>query len=181
MKFNFSKKELDLLVDNMVIIIDTREQENSHIVDYFKRTNKEFIIKKLDRGDYSLLIKSNDQTKELGIFKDLIFDDIVIERKGSIDELIGNFAERNRIENEFKSAKYSNKKTKLLIEDEVGYSKICAGNYKSKMSAKSIIATLESFCDRYDIEVQFIDKKLIGMKIYTILKYSFLNSIKGER
>ena len=179
MKFSFNKKELEVLLDNMVIVCDTAEKENSHIKEYFIKTKKRFVEKSLDFGDYSAFIESNEETKALGIYKDLYLTEVVIERKANVNELVGNFAERNRIENEFKLCKYNDCKVRLIVEEVDGYKKMVKGDYKSKMKPKSLIASLEAFADRYNISVEFIDKELAGMKIYTILRYAIKNRL-GE-
>ena len=66
----------------MTVLVDTREQENGHITDYFDAKGIPYKKKALEFGDYSFLIPRND---ELSIPRDLIFSHkIMIERKASL-------------------------------------------------------------------------------------------------
>lgn len=67
----------------MVILIDTREQVNQHITNFFQVNNIPYTTIKLDTGDYSAMIPQNF---ELGIYRDAYFP-FTVERKNSIDEL----------------------------------------------------------------------------------------------
>jgi ERCC4-type nuclease len=70
MKYHYTDKELKALLSSMTVIIDTREQQNSHIVDYLDKHKVAHISKKLDYGDYSCMIPFN---QELGIMRDTYF------------------------------------------------------------------------------------------------------------
>ena len=126
---------------------------------------------KLPGGDYSVMLPANE---ELSIPRDYYFlDSITVERKNSVDELIGNFAtDRNRIEDEF--LRYKGNMT-LLIE-EGNYSDIRAGKYTSKYNAKSAIGTLHSFSIKYGVPFIFLNKEDSGCYIYCHMYY-FLRSI----
>lgn len=52
------------------MLIDTREQENKHIIDYFESKNSPYEMKKLDYGDYSAYLPKNE---ELCIHRNLYF------------------------------------------------------------------------------------------------------------
>src|SRR5437764_13115639 len=75
--FRFTDKELKTLLDSLVIIVDTREQKNTHILDYFRKKEITFKFQTMKTGDYSAYIPSNP---ELGLPRDLYFD-VVVERK----------------------------------------------------------------------------------------------------
>jgi len=128
---------------------------------------------KLKAGDYTFFLPANE---ELGILRDHHYEDqICIERKANIDELIGNFAtDRNRIEDEF--LRYKGNMT-LLIEDG-SYSDIRAGRYTSKYNAKSAIGTLHSFATKYSVPFVFINKEDSGCFIYCTMYY-YMRSIIG--
>ena len=36
-KYKFTDKEMEELISSIIILVDTREQKNSHITDYFNR------------------------------------------------------------------------------------------------------------------------------------------------
>ena len=109
--YRYKDKEIEEIIKSIVILIDTREQENSHIKDYFDKKKIVYKVQKLDYGDYSFYIPKNEA---LGISRELYFNDIVcIERKGSLEELSGNFTkDRARIEEEL-----SRKKRTLISND----------------------------------------------------------------
>jgi ERCC4-type nuclease len=84
------------LLDSLVIIVDTREQKNTHILtDYFRKKEITFKFQTMKTGDYSAYIPANP---ELGLPRDLYFD-VVVERKANIDEFAQNTKEE-RFENE---------------------------------------------------------------------------------
>ena len=86
--YKYTEKELDELIHSMVILIDTREKVNDHILKYFDKANIQYKKKALKYGDYSFYIPANES---LSICRDEYFDkQIVVERKGSLEELSGN-------------------------------------------------------------------------------------------
>ena len=95
MRYRYTKKELDTLVKNIVVVYDTREQQNEHILNYFDKKGIKHKKRKLDEGDYTFYIENNAETKPLGILKDTWFDNaIIIERKANLEELSGNLTEK---------------------------------------------------------------------------------------
>jgi ERCC4-type nuclease len=93
-KYSFSDSEIKQLLSSMVILVDTREQQNGHILNYFDSKKISYKEKKLDYGDYSAYLPKNEG---LGIQRD-IFLSPAIERKNSVDELAGSVKERIRFE-----------------------------------------------------------------------------------
>lgn len=94
------------------ILIDTREKENKHIVDKLQTNGIDVDHKALVIGDYRISTNGGYVAP------------ITIERKGSLDELIGNLLDKdkdsegnNRFIRELNRAKSSNTKIILLIED----------------------------------------------------------------
>ncbi|MCD3217466.1 hypothetical protein G8S55_09435 [Clostridium botulinum C] len=180
MKYRFTDTELKKLMKNMVVITDTREQVNRHIIDYFDKKKKRYIVQKLDQGDYSAFIESNEETKPLGVLKDWYFNnDIAIERKNSVDELAASIKDRERFEAEFLRLNKYNTKVILMIEDPNGYENILKGNYRSQYKPTSYVATLESFIARYNLNLAFVNKVLSGYKIYTTLHYHIREILKN--
>lgn len=181
MMYKFNDSELKILLNNLVIIYDTREQVNNHITEYFDKKKKRYKKEKLDQGDYSCYIQSNEETKKLGVLKDWYFsNDIAIERKNSVDELIQSIKDRDRFENEFARLTMYGTKTIVLVEDSNGYENILKGKYKSDYKPVSFNASLETFIARYNLNVQFIDKELTGFKIYQTMKYHVREILKNK-
>ena len=174
--YKFTETELKKLYDeNMTIIIDSREQENQHIMKYFDKVKVKYITKKLDAGDYSVKLTANP---ELGIFRDIYFP-VTIEKKNSVDELASSFKDRTRFESEFIRARGCGTKTILLVEDGNGYENILKGNYRSEYGAKALLASLKSWEQRYDFGTNFIDKKYTGNFIYYTLRYYLYEFLKN--
>lgn len=120
MRDKFTDKELDILLKNLCVICDSREQEWSHIKDYFDNNKIKYRVEKLQQGDYSCCILSNEETIPIGITRDKYFDkDIVIERKACIDEIAGNMKEpdRTRLKKEFSYLKSRGTIIKFFVEE----------------------------------------------------------------
>jgi len=164
--YKYTKEELDQLLKSTVILCDTREQRNEHITDFFNDNGIQYKNMALKYGDYSFYLPRNEA---LGIARDTYFNnEIVIERKGSLEELSGNLAQdRQRFEDEFLRAK---SKIILMVE-ALGYEQIMNHNYRTELSEKAFIASLFSFKYRYDIDIQFIGKGNAGKFIYTTFYY----------
>lgn len=172
-KYKYTNREQKELLASMHLLVDTREQKNNHITAWLDQKKIAYKRQKLDQGDYSFYLPKNPK---LDIDRDLYFNnEVCIERKNSVDELVGNFAsDRTRIENEF--IKQQGKMV-LLIEDG-GYDDIINGNYRSKYSIQSAIGTLHAFSARYNIPFIFIDSKYSGHFIYYTLSYYLREIIK---
>ena len=77
----------------MIILCDTKDKQNSHILDEFDNQKIEHKPKALKTGDYSFMIKA---CPELGFQYDTYFtDELCIERKNSLSELAGNLAQKS--------------------------------------------------------------------------------------
>jgi ERCC4-type nuclease len=170
-KFKFTDKEKEELLSSIVVIVDTREKENQHILEWFDKKKIIYMKRSLSQGDYSFYIPKNET---LSIPRDLYFDKIVtIERKQSLEELSNNFAQqRDRFEKELSIYKG---KINLLIEN-ANYQDICLGNYKTDYNRKSFLATLHSFEHRYNLSIMFMpDNKVSGLYIYYTFYYYLRN------
>lgn len=175
-QYRFTDTELKKLVsENLTIIVDTREQQNQHILDYFDKNKVKYIVKKLDAGDYSIKLTAN---QELGLPRDLYFP-IAVEKKNSVDELAGSFKDRTRFEAEFIRAAGSGTKIHLLVEDGKGYENILHGNYRSQYDSKALLASLKTFETRYNFQTAFHDKPISGNYIYYTLRYYLYECLKN--
>lgn len=158
---HWTDKELADALKDLKIIVDTREQVNVHVTDYFTKQKVNWFNRKLDIGDYSAQL--GDETYEKSV---------VIERKHNLDELCGNLtADRDRFEREFLRAKAYGTKVYLLIE-EGSWNDAILGNYRSKFSSKSLMASLLSWQTRFNVTIIFADKRNSGTLIHGILYYA---------
>lgn len=171
-KHRYSESELKKLLKTIVICYDGREQENKHVLNWFDENKIAHEKISLNYGDYSYKLPKNEA---FGIFNDLyFFEDICIERKNSVDEIIGNFAsDRNRIEDEF----LRHKGYMILAIEDDNYGDIRNGNYTSKYNAKSAVGTLHSFSLKYNVPFVFINKEDMGCFIYCTFYYYLRSQI----
>ena len=150
-----------------MILVDTREQKNQHLLDWFDKKNIKYESKALSNGDYSFYIPKQP---ELNIDRAIYFDqDIMIERKNSLDELSGNLTQsRARFQEEM--ATFGGKKY-LLIE-RANYSDIVNHNYDTQFSQKAYLASVHSFNHRYGLEIVFMpDNSYSPVWIYGTFSY----------
>ena len=148
----------------MIILFDTREQKNGHILKGFERLGVGYAHEKLDYGDYSCICDGIDYRNK-----------IVIERKNSITEICGNFAKgKSRFQREFERARTEGCKLYLMIEDD--WENIDSGKYRSRFSPRDIKARLNTWCHSYMITLDFVNK---GAAADHIVK-TFRNYIEGR-
>lgn len=174
--YRYTDTELKNILKSMVILCDTREQSNDHIVGYFEKKGVPYKSKALSFGDYSVMIPANN---EMGIMRDLYFDkSIVIERKGSIEELSGNLTNgRERFKDELIRA--SKAEFHLMVEGR-SFSDIIAHNYTTQFSEKAYLASLLSLQCEHGFNLSFIDRKDAGLYIYSFLYYHVRNRFLKE-
>jgi ERCC4-type nuclease len=177
MYYKYTDKEIKSLLSNLTILIDSREQQNSHITKFFDDKKIKYTVGKLDYADYSCYMPSNLDTLTYGIVRDTHYD-ISIERKNSLEELSSNFCEgRTRFENEFLR---SRGKLILMVESEAGFDKLMAGKYNTKMNKNSYIASLFSFSHRYNIDFNFVNKENAGAFIWLHCYYYVRSMLAGD-
>lgn len=131
----------------MKIIIDTREKENRHIENELKKRGIEFGHRKLHFGDYSF--EQNGKSYE---------NEIVIERKASLDEIASNLTKgRDRFRREFERAHEKKCKVHLMIENG-SIEQIQKWDYRSKFTPSSFIASLRTWCYKFQLTLAFVSK-----------------------
>lgn len=165
---------MEELISSMVILVDTREKVNDHILEYFDKKNIAHKKKALDYGDYSFMIPANEK---LSIPRDLYFTNkVVVERKASLEEISNNLTkERDRFEKELCLAP----KTKVLLLENANYSDIATGNYNTQYNKKSFWASIHSFWFKYSIPIFFMpDNKWSGLFIRGYFEYYLKNYIR---
>jgi ERCC4-type nuclease len=171
--YKFTDTEMKKILDTLTIIVDTREQRNQHVLDYFRKKDVPFKLRTMKTGDYSAMIPKNE---ELGIPRDMYLNSL-IERKNGVDELVESIKDRTRFENELiRGAKYP---FVLIVEDLEGYQKILNGMYRSKYEPKSLLGSLKTFEARYRFSTVFVSPNTTGNYIYHSLLYYARELIKG--
>lgn len=175
MRYSFTETEVKKALKELVVIVDTREKANDHVLAWFKAKKKPYKVKKLDQGDYSCMIPKGALK---GIERDLYFDKlIVVERKASIDELASNFSSKDytRISKEFAMLKANNTKVRLFIEDKLYHKHLREGQYRSKYEPKTLHARLKGFEAEYNTTIEAIPCEYMGSEIYNTLYYEARN------
>jgi ERCC4-type nuclease len=146
------------------VIIDTREQD-LHILKKLETLDVRYIRRKLNFGDYSF--EFNGQSYE---------SKIVIERKGSLDEIIGNFTNgRERFKREFERSKGC--KVILMVESSI--EQLEAGNYRSRMNPKDLKSFLKTWSNKFQLELHFVEKGKACEFILERFRNYYLNQ-KGD-
>jgi len=145
-----------------VIIVDTREQD-LHIVRDLEARKIPYVRRKLDFGDYSF--EMNGQSYE---------SKIVIERKGSLDEIIGNLTKgKTRFRNEF----VRSNGCKVIMMVETSQDQIEAGSYRSKMSPTDLKSRLATWCNKFMLTLILVDRD----KACETMLQIFRNYIREKR
>ena len=174
LSYRFTDKELKNILNQLHIIVDTREKRNEHILTYFQQKKIPFRIETKKTGDYSAMIP---KIEEFGIMRDIYLPSS-IERKNSINELVESVKDRTRFENELiRSTKNS---FVLMVEDGNGYERMIRGQYRSSYNPKSLLASLKTFENRYGFNTVFINEKVSGNFIFYTMYYQARELFKGN-
>ena len=166
-QYKFSTEEIKKLTKQMVVLVDSREKKNNHILDYFDKQGIAYQIGALEYGDYSFMIPASAADEDIFFHRD-----IVVERKASLEELSGNLAqERERFEKEFLKAGNDGCKVYLMVEAPGGYSDIIGHKYRTEFTPAAYMASLKTFEHRFDANIQFISSEYAGYYIVSTFQY----------
>lgn len=145
---------------NNIIIVDTREKGHKKILEYFENNSIDYIISKLDYGDYKLFKKN----------------DVVIDRKNSLLELSHNLCntlEHERVKKEIQRAKNDNVKDFIfLIAESNIKSTEDIKNWKSihtKVKGSTLLKIMQTMKEKYNIRFIICNRKNMGQKIIELL------------
>lgn len=143
----------------MTILCDTREKKNGHILKYFEEAGIDFRVQKLDTGDYMSLGN----------------DDLTIDRKKDLQELVGNLftSDKTRFWREVRRAKAERKQMIVLCEH--GGEITCLNDVPkwksrySKITGRQLYTEICRVSIAYGVEFFFCGKKETGAKIVELL------------
>ena len=148
-------KKIDL------IVVDTREKKNKRILKHFDEMNQNYVVSKLDYGDYM-------------IYKD---NSVVIDRKDSLLELSHNLCstlEHERIKREIQRAKDDGCKQFIFLieEDKIKSINDVAKWYSphTKVKGLTLLKTMLTMKKRYDIRFVIVSHKKMGETIIKLLE-----------
>lgn len=161
--------------EDYTVIFDTREQD-LFIPAVLHKKGIQVKRQKLDTGDYAIE------------YKDGFRPPVVVERKASCDELIGNMLDHrkdtngnNRFIRELERSKQQNLKVYLLIQDKDYYLKLITGEYRSKVNPKAISGMIISLLAKYpNLHIIAVDKELSPSIVYKILYYELRENLKEK-
>lgn len=157
----FTDKEKAEIIADMVVIVDTREQKNDHILQFLHRIEVPYIIEKMETADYTFTLPNYPELNLDGA--------ILIEKKNSLDEIAGNFTrDRERFTREFERVREEH--LHLVIE-QASWKKLLTGTYRSQMQPKAFMASLLTFNVRYGCPVWFVGVAESPVLIYNLLYY----------
>ena len=192
------KKGIDIKKCAYKVIVDSREKSINHILNKFDEGFEEkpshHDMYRGKKSTYSEPVKYYIQEKGLKIGDYTIAvqlpsgevinfqDKIVIERKKDLNELCCNFFDKKdeegktRLERELDRAKEQGIKVILLVETDNMHNKILSSKHfrfdkASKVSPKAFNSILRSLQAKYDISIEYCDKKDSARLIHDVLYY----------
>ena len=146
---------------NDLIVVDTREKGNKKILEYFEKSGQNYIISKLDAGDYMIYKKF----------------DTIIDKKDGLLELAHNLCnqkEHERIKREiFKAKELGCTKFVFLIQDTKIKTVEDIENWHSphtKVEGKTLLKIMKTMQKKYDIYFVIVPKVKMAKTIVKILK-----------
>lgn len=145
---------------NDIIIVDTREKGNKKILEYFNKIGQDYIISKLDSGDYMLYKNYNT----------------IIDKKDGLLELSGNLCnvnEHKRINREIGRAKELGCNNFIfLIQDNKIKTVEDIKNWSSphtKVRGQILLKIMQTMVRKYGVRFIIVPKKDMGQKIIDLL------------
>lgn len=153
---------------DILILADTRQQKDKHIIDYFDKNNIQWIRTGLPSADYMKVIYNNRFIKDYST---------LIDTKKDVEEIAGNLCkttEHDRIKREVEKAKELGCKNFIfLICDDKIKSIDDLRNWSSKrtkVKGEVLFKIMRTMNERYGIRFIFTDKKSAGAKIIQLLQ-----------
>ncbi|NFK66117.1 ERCC4-type nuclease [Clostridium botulinum] len=180
MRYKFTDKEMKKILDNMTVVVDSREQNNQHILDFFNKKKIPYKVIKNDFGDYTAMIPAGTINQ---FTTDIYFDrDIAIERKNSIDEIAGNLKEdAARLKKELAHMNMHDIKYFFFVEDKDFHENLRNGNYRSQYDPFTLMQRIKKGIEaEYNTVIVPVDKKCMGSEIYYTLQAYVYNLFKHK-
>lgn len=156
--------------NNLIILRDTRQQKENHILKEFDKLNILHIQTKLDSADY-MAIRYDD---ERGFYKDY---SILIDTKKDLLELCNNLAhttEHQRVVREVELAHQLGCKDFIFL---IGENKIKTvddlkkwSNKHTQVKGETLFKIMNTFKEHHDCQFIIVPKKKMGETIVNLLK-----------
>lgn len=145
---------------NDLIVVDTREKGHKKILEYFEKVNQNYIISKLDTGDYM-------------IFKDF---SVIIDKKDGLEELCKNLCnskEHERVAREIEKAHELGCERFIFLIQTSKYKSIDDVNKwwskYSKVKGWILQKVMKTFAEHHNVEFIFTPQENMGEKIIDLL------------
>lgn len=145
---------------NNLIIVDTREKGHKKILEYFDKVGQDYIVSKLDTGDYMLY--KNYAT--------------IIDKKDGLLELAGNLCntkEHERVKREIAKARELGCENFIfLIQDSKIKSLEDINNWTSKytkIKGSVLLKIMQTMKERYGVRFIIVPKTKMGATIINLL------------
>lgn len=147
-------------MNEKIIVVDTREKGHKKILEYFDKIGQDYIVSKLDAGDYM-------------IFKHF---KTIIDKKDGLLELshnLCNLTEHERLKREIRRAKELGCKNFIfLIQDSKIKNAEDIKKWKSKFTkvkGETLLKIMHTMRRRYDVRFIFTSRKNMGKVIIDLL------------
>lgn len=145
---------------NNLIIVDTREKGHKKILEYFDEVGQDYIVSKLDAGDYMLYKNYNT----------------IIDKKDGLLELSGNLCntkEHERVKREIAKAKELGCKNFIfLIQDNKIKSLEDINNWTSKytkVKGSTLLKIMNTMKQKYGVRFIIVPRAKMGATIINLL------------
>ena len=145
---------------NNLIIVDTREKGHKKILEYFDKVGQDYIVSKLDAGDY---IKYKDYTT-------------IIDKKDGLLELSGNLCntkEHERVKREIAKARELGCENFIfLIQDSKIKSLEDINNWTSKytkVKGSTLLKIMNTMKQKYGVRFIIVPRTKMGATIINLL------------
>lgn len=149
---------------NNLLIVDSREKGHKAILKYFDSIGQDYIVSKLDYGDY-MIYKNNS---------------VVIDRKNNLLELAGNLchtSEHERIKREIARAKEDGVKEFIFLISETKIKTVDdIKNWSSphtKVRGSTLLKIMQTMAKKYGVKFIICPRKKMGEKILEILNKKY--------
>ena len=163
---NLNSEKTKELMNSAIILVDTREKKNNHIIGFFDEKGIQWDKKTLLSGDYSIMIPKN---LEIGLPMDIDLSRYYsIERKANLEELSANLSFKRK---QFEHELYRQPGRLSIIIEEGSYSDIARGNYGTQFNPNAYIASIHALEHQYGVTFKFVEKVAMGYYIHKDLTY----------
>lgn len=159
-----------MVLKDIIILADTRQQKDSHITKYFDKNNIQWVRTGLPSADYMAIRYDN------GFIKDYT---TLIDTKKDILEVVNNLCnttQHERIKREIQKAKELGCKNFifLICDDKIKTINDLKNwtSKRTKVKGETLLKIMQTMAKKYDIKFLLTSKTKAGPKIVELLSQS---------